>query len=286
MVSRKSLYDEYRRIFEEKGIDDFDLTCIFQDMLGERFPLMDSGKAVPEELEAKIRSLAESRAEGYPLQYLLGEWEFYGYPFKVREGVLIPRPDTETLIEDVLRICRENGMKSPRIADLCSGSGCIAITLKKQLPDADVCAVELSDTALECMRENVALNGTDIHIIKGDVMISSAVEAVGEREIIVSNPPYLTAKDMSELMTEVRYEPETALFGGDDGLDFYRVMTPLWRDSLSDGGWLVYEFGLGQHDDVKRILEENSFENISLSRDAAGIIRTASAQKIGGKKNG
>lgn len=281
------MFDECRRIFSERDIEEFDLMCIFQDIFGETFPLMEGRKEVPADIEEKIRGLVKRRAEGYPLQYLLGEWEFYGYPFKVREGVLIPRPDTEVLIEDVLGICREMGHSSPKIADLCSGSGCIAVTLKKQLPDAEVYAVELSDTAIGCMRENAALNGVDIHIIKGDVTARETAEGLKGLDIIVSNPPYLTAKDMSELMTEVRYEPETALFGGEDGLDFYRVMTPLWKSSLRDGGWLMYEYGLGQHENVAEILNENGFENISLSRDTAGIIRTAKAQMIGGnEKNG
>lgn len=284
-MSRRGLFGECRRIFSERDIEEFDLVCIFQDVFGETFPLMEGGREVPADIEERIRSLVKRRAEGYPLQYLLGEWEFYGYPFKVREGVLIPRPDTEVLIEDVLGICRENGLREPRIADLCSGSGCIAITLKKQLPEADVYALELSDTALDCMRENAALNCADIHIIKGDVTAPETAEMLCGLDIIVSNPPYLTAGDMSELMTEVRYEPETALFGGDDGLDFYRAMTPLWRDSLRDGGWLLYEYGLGQHNDVEKILKENGFENISLSRDTAGIIRTARAQMTGGNYN-
>ena len=213
------------------------------------------------------------------LQYLLGEWEFYGYPFRLNENVLIPRPDTETLIENVLDICRRQGMKSPKIADLCSGSGCIAVTLKKELPLAEVHAVELSEGAIEVIKENAALNHADISITKGDVLDKATAEMFRGFDIIVSNPPYVTAEEMAQLQREVRYEPEMALYGGEDGLDFYRIMTTLWKDSLSNNGWLLYEYGDGQQDDVKRILTENDFDNISLTRDLAGIYRTASAQK-------
>ena len=222
--------------------------------------------------------MAERRSTGYPLQYILGEWEFYGLTFRLSENVLIPRPDTETLIENVLEICRRQGMKSPKIADLCSGSGCIAITLKKMLPDAEVSAVELSDGAVDIIKENSALNSADIKIIKGDVLKAETAAMFRDMDIIVSNPPYVTAEEMAQLQKEVRYEPEMALYGGEDGLDFYRAMTALWKNSIAENGWLLYEYGDGQHSDVEKILIDNNFNNITLTRDLAGIFRTASAQ--------
>ena len=279
-MQRKALYDICGEILKNSGNEDweFDTLCIFQDILCDKHPLFRPAEEVSAEDEKTIRQLTERRSSGYPLQYLLGEWEFYGYPFRLSEDVLIPRPDTETLIENVLEICRRQGMRSPRIADLCSGSGCIAITLKKELPLAEVSAVELSDGALDMIKENASLNDADIRIIKGDVLKKETADMFRDMDIIVSNPPYVTAKEMAELKQEVRYEPEMALYGGEDGLDFYRTMTALWKNSLADGGWLVYEYGDGQQNEVEKILNHNDFYNITLSRDLAGIFRTASAQ--------
>ena len=192
---------------------------------------------------------------------------------------MIPRPDTETLIENILEIYRKNNLKSPKIVDLCSGSGCIAVTLKKQIPNAEVYAVEISEKAVEVIRENAELNNVDIHIINSDVLNPETVEIIPETDIIVCNPPYLTQYDMDNLQKEVTFEPSLALFGGDDGLDFYREITSLWRKSLKNNGWIAYEFGDGQHDDVGKILGKNNFYNITFSRDTQNIIRTVTAQK-------
>ncbi len=283
MVSRRKLFSEICGILSQSGNDcaRFDAQCIFEYVLAKPLPmiLMDGDKSLSPVDEEAVRSMTKRRAEHFPLQYILGEWEFFGYPFRVGEGVLIPRPDTETLIEQILDICREKGISSPQIADLCSGSGCIAVTLKKELPQAEVYAVELSDRAIGYLKKNIALNNADITVIKGDVLDKKTAETLSELDIIVSNPPYLTSVDMQELDEEVRHEPETALFGGDDGLGFYRKITSVWKDTLKEGGILAYEYGLGQHDEVSRILTENGFENIQLRRDMAGIIRTAAAER-------
>lgn len=284
MVSRYALFEQCRSVLEEKGIDTarFDTLCIFQDMLGERNPILvtDKNKDVSPELSDKIMEIVRRRSESYPLQYLLGEWEFYGYPFKVGEGVLIPRPDTETLIEQTLAVCRQTGNKSPKIIDLCSGSGCIAVTLKKELPEAEVFAVEISDAAIKYLKQNVELNNADITIIQGDVLDEKLQQSLLDFDIIVSNPPYLTGEEMKELQIEVAFEPELALFGGNDGLGFYRRLTVMWKNSLKTGGYLLYEFGMGQHSAVSEILAENDFTDITLQKDAGGIIRTISGKKI------
>lgn len=284
MVSRYALFEQCRSILEEKGIDTarFDTLCIFQDMLGERNPILvtDKNKDVSPELSDKIMELVRRRSEGYPLQYLLGEWEFYGYPFKVGEGVLIPRPDTETLIEQTLAVCRQMGNRSPKIIDLCSGSGCIAVTLKKEIPEAEVFAVEISDEAIKYLKQNAELNNADITIIQGDVLDEKLQQSLLDFDIIVSNPPYLTGEEIKELQIEVAFEPELALFGGNDGLGFYCRLTVRWKNSLKTGGYLLYEFGMGQHLAVSEILAENDFTDITLQKDAGGIIRTISGKKI------
>ncbi len=280
-MTRKELFDECVKALAEREIPDssFDVMCIFEDVLGERWILSDRQMDISPGKETEIRRMAALRLEGQPLQYILGQWEFWSLPVKVGEGVLIPRPDTETLVEDVLRICREKRLISPKIADLCSGSGCIALALKKELPEAEIYAVELSDAALDYLRQNALLNSADIKIIKGDVLSAETAELLPELDIAVSNPPYLTAEEMNELQAEVRHEPESALYGGDDGLDFYRVMTPLWKKKLVRGGFLCYEFGMGQHDAIGKILAGNGFDNIRFSRDGGDIIRTVTAGK-------
>ena len=282
MVSRSSLFDECRKDLEKSGNPDarFDVLCIFQDMLGDAHPLFRPSEPVDISTERRIRDLVGKRLSGYPLQYLLGQWEFFGCPVKVGEGVLIPRPDTETLVEQILDICGRYRLASPVIADLCSGSGCIAIALKKHIPGAKVFAAELSDDALVYLKQNAAINNTDIEIIQGDVLDEEFCRNFRDIDIIVSNPPYLTAEEMKSLQTEVSFEPETALYGGTDGLDFYRRMTAVWKDSLRQSGWLAYEFGMGQHDAVKKLLENNSFTDIELRTDGGGIIRTAAGRKL------
>lgn len=281
MVRRIELYKDCVRLLTEHKIDDaeFDAMCIFQDVFGEKHPLFKSDEKVDGSHIGKVYDLIEYRCKGNPLQYVLGEWDFWRYTFRVGEGVLIPRPDTETLIENVLDICGKNNMRSPKILDLCSGSGCIAVTLDKEIPMSDVYAVEKFDKAFEYLEENIRRNNSDVTAIRADVLLSGTAGKFRDFDIIVSNPPYLTAQEMTELQPEVQCEPETALFGGRDGLDFYRTMTPLWKDSLKNGGWLCYEFGMGQHDEICKILAGNGFENIKLTRDSGGIIRTAAAQK-------
>jgi release factor glutamine methyltransferase len=281
VISRRQLFSECVKLLEAAGKDspDFDTLCIFQDMLGDKNPLFLPNEAVPQEAEKRIRNLVKARAEGSPLQYLLGKWEFYGIELYVGEGVLIPRPDTETLVEHILDICREKGLKSPVIAELCSGTGCISLALEHELPQAEIYAVELSEKALGYLRKNKELNRSRINIIEGDVLSPETAAALPEADIIVSNPPYLTDKDMSELDEEVRREPALALYGGSDGLDFYRAITVTWRDKLREGGIIAFEFGMGQHDDVERILRSSGFTDVSFRRDGGGIIRTAAAEK-------
>ncbi len=194
--------------------------------------------------------------------------------------MLIPRPETELLVENIIEICRREKLTSPRIADLCSGSGCIAVTLKKELPSAEVWAYEISPQALSYLKENASLNDADINIKERDVMLGGNEDIPEDGfDIIVSNPPYLTSEEMSQLQTEVRHEPELALYGGEDGLDAYRAITDIWKHHLRKNGWLCYEYGDGQHDYVKDILIDNDFRNITLSRDLAGIYRAVSAQR-------
>lgn len=281
MVNRIDLYRHCIELLKDNENSDreFEVLCIFQDILNNKNPLFSPDETVSDEDRAKILEYTQRRINGEPLQYILGVWEFWNYRFKVGEGVLIPRPDTETLIDEVFTICRKMELRSPVILDLCSGSGCIAITLKKEIPQSVVYAVEKSETAFGYLEENIKLNNADITAVKADVLLPETAENFPDFDIIVCNPPYLTAQDMAELQPEVQREPELALFGGNDGLDFYRAITPIWKKRLKRYGYICYEYGAGQHDDVGNILQLNNFNNIYLKRDMGGIFRTVSAQK-------
>lgn len=261
---------------------EFDKMCLMEDLCGvtrEQMHTHPDKKLTEAAVNAAVKG-ARRRAAGYPLQYILGKWEFYGRSFKVGEGVLIPRPDTEALIDET--IARLDKNKPVGILDLCSGSGCIAVTLAKELPESSVYAVELSAEAFPYLAENVRASGTDVKLLKGDVMNGALLEnfRISDDEYldidcIVSNPPYLTDREMEELQKEVTFEPETALYGGTDGLKFYRVITCLWKELLKKDGLMIFEIGTEQAEDVKKILSDNGFTDIFTATDATGGIRVA-----------
>lgn len=228
---------------------------------------------VPERVEKAAREMLTRRVEGYPLQYILGEWEFFGLPFKVGEGVLIPRQDTEALVERVRDILLERAPEERRTADLCAGSGCIGITLAK-LCAAKVKCVELSKDAFGYLKQNIALNGVEDRVtaVLGDVLDSGSAE--GTYDLIVSNPPYLDDTDMKNLQTEVTHEPKMALYGGRDGLDFYRGMISVWKEHLKRGGIFAVEIGMGQERGVIEIFAANGIKAdcIKDSRDIYRVV--------------
>lgn len=277
------LYTNVKSLLKIMNVEEYSLETkiIFEKAFDSQLPriLMNKDARVSKKILDDIHSMVEKRRNNIPIQYVVGEWEFYGYPFKVGHGVLIPRQDTETLIDYILGVCNENKIKSPKIIDLCSGSGCIAVTLKKKIPEAEIYALEMSEIAFKYLECNANLNETDIKIIKADVLSENSTENLSDFDIIVSNPPYLSKQDMKELQKEVRFEPTKALYGGDDGLHFYREITPLWKKILKTGGMIVYEIGMNQHNDVSCILKQNNFNKIEFTKDTAGIIRVVSAVK-------
>ncbi|MBO4867525.1 MAG: peptide chain release factor N(5)-glutamine methyltransferase [Ruminococcus sp.] len=229
-------------------------------------------------VKAKFEELCSRRESGEPLQYLLGEWEFYGIPIKVGKGVLIPRQDTETLVELAVSKCKNS--EDIVIADLCSGSGCIALAMEKYLRCREVYAVEKSEAAAGYLSENVKMNASAVKLVMGDVLDEGCAVTIPECDLIVCNPPYLTGEDMERLQREVTHEPSEALFGGEDGLDFYRAVTRIWKNRLKTGGTLIYEIGIGQEDDVMQIMVQHGFENVRCKPDPCGIMRCV----IGTKK--
>jgi len=232
--------------------------------------------AVGERIEAKYFELVNERSKGKPVQYITGRQEFMGFEMYISEGVLIPRPDTETVAERAIELAKE--MEKPVIIDMCTGSGGIAISLAAAIPGSKVWAVDFSDSALECCRINVNRFKLEnnIRVTKSDLFAGIMDEELIENtDIIVSNPPYIESGSIPELSINVRgYEPHSALDGGKDGLEFYRRIT---RDSvgfLKTNGILMFETGYDQGTKVRNIMEGNScYHDINIEKDLAGYDR-------------
>jgi release factor glutamine methyltransferase len=219
--------------------------------------------------------LLERRREGEPVQYITGETEFYGLPFRITRDVLIPRPETEHLVEKVIALA--TNIHAPRIVDVGTGSGCIAVALANKLPQARITAIDLSAAALAVAQENAQRNSADVRFIEGDLLAPVA----GERfDFVVSNPPYVPAADRTSLSVEVRdFEPAMALFAGDDGLEVYRSLIPAAFDALNPGGFVVLEIGYGQSLAITELLTRSGFAQIEFSSDLQGIPRVACARR-------
>ncbi len=210
---------------------------------------------------------------GEPLQYIIGRWDFYESEFHVGRGVLIPRPETEELTELVIdnakRLC------SPVVFDLCSGSGCIGISIAKALPSSTVYCVEKSEEALQYLLKN-AESISNVKVVNSDINYPSDIK---NADIIVSNPPYIKSSDLSVLQSEVQFEPSMALDGGADGLDFYRIIAEKWNSNLKENGMLFLEIGEDQGEAVYEILEKQGFKEIEVIKDMYGNNRMVKSVK-------
>ncbi len=222
---------------------------------------------VTQEQEKKAFNIAERRAKREPLQYILGFWEFYGLPFKVGEGVLIPRPDTEHLVERAIKLLPQT--IKPKVLDLCAGSGCVGIAIAKN-SDCEVAFFEKSEQSIEYLKENCRLNAIKAEIFKCDVLKLPPESLMQSVDLIVSNPPYIATEVIKTLQREVLREPSMALDGGEDGLIFYRNITKNWKKALKIGGKLAFEIGYDQAEAVSSILANEGFCEIFLDKDYGG----------------
>jgi release factor glutamine methyltransferase len=223
----------------------------------------------------RYASLVERRLAGEPIQHISGEVEFYGLPFRVTPDVLIPRPETEHLVEAAIEITR--GSPAATILDVGTGSGVIAIALAHALQSNRVTAIDLSGAALTVARENAQRIGVDVRFLQGDLLEPVADEAFS---LIVSNPPYVAETDRATLSVEVReYEPAMALFAGPDGLDIYRRLIPRAFRALHPGGHLLLEIGYGQEQSVRALLEQNGLSNVRYLPDLQSIPRVLDAMR-------
>ena len=244
---------------------------LLADALGSDRGRLYLERAVPEAVRLRFAELLDRRGRREPLQHLRGRQEFFSRDFVVDPCVLIPRPETERLIEIVLGLLRP--IERPRILDVGTGSGVIAVTLALELPGARVFATEVSAAALEVAKQNARRLGADgrIEFRRGDL----AAPFAGERfDLVVSNPPYVPSEEIAGLSPEVRdHEPRVALDGGPDGLELYRRLAACVDEVLVERGWLAVEIGFGQSDAVRRIFSQGGSTAVEVERDLAGIER-------------
>ena len=248
--------------------------CLFEELLGiDRMALVEKGslKAGKDE-RMLIEEAVKKRREGYPLQYIIGKWSFMGNDFIVGEGVLIPRDDTEVAVNECFSAVKN--IRRAKILDLCSGSGIIAVTLAKLLPDAEITALELEDRAFGFLEKNILLNKADnVRALKGDIFRAFSCIEDKSFDAIISNPPYIKSGEISALQKEVGFEPVSALDGGEDGLDFYRCIAENWLSKLKNGGSITLEIGEEQAEDVTGLLSEKCISDIRTVKDIQGLDR-------------
>ncbi len=256
MINWRELLQKGRKYLSDAGCEDseFDalqLILTFFDGDNSKY-FLESSEIITETAYEEYFALLRRRAEKVPLQYIIGTWDFYKNRFIVGEGVLIPRAETEELVDSVIRLIKKNGYKT--VYDLCTGSGCIGLSIAAECPDANCYLFDLYDAALSYTHKNLFNLGlSNVKIIKHDVLTEYTSD-IENADIIVSNPPYIESRDMENLQPEVLKEPHTALDGGDDGLIFYRAIKENWSKKLNSGGMFAFECGEEQNLLIENIL--------------------------------
>ena len=276
-------YNSTKKKLEAAGVRDFvfEAKQIIMQVTGftPTQILTDYNKQLTDFQENNLVAIVHQREVHYPLQYIFGNWDFYGRTFKVGVGVLIPRADTEVVVETAIQSVSDT--KAPKILDLCAGSGCIGITLGLEIPDSEVTLVEKYDEALRYTVENVKINNSKAKILKGDVFETPQFEKESF-DLVVSNPPYIPLDEMKYCSPEVKFEPETALLAEDEGLEFYKAIIENFTPPIKKGGKLCFEVGFKQAEKVRDLLYAKGFRDIKIKNDLNGIGRCV----LGTKDNG
>lgn len=280
-----SAFQEGKRRLQAAGCDEerFKAACLLEKQFHKtQTDLMLRGDETVEQSDFdEYLHLIDRCASGEPLQYILGEWEFMGLPFFVGQGVLIPRQDTEALVEYACEKLKY--YSAPVVLDLCSGSGCIGISIAKLCPNAKVYMVELSEQAGEYLKRNLAFHGLEnAFFVQGDLFDSALREKLPKKfDAVLSNPPYIPTGELADLQKEVHREPVTALDGGNDGLDFYREIVSGWFPLLSENGFAAVECGYNQAHEIKKLFSVPDMQ-VKIIKDYCGIERVVVTQPFSG----
>lgn len=271
-------YNETKKKLQKAGIEDFVFEAkeIIKHItnLSATQILMNYNKPLTDFQKTNLTAIIRQREIRYPLQYIFGSWDFYGNSFYVGPGVLVPRADTEVLVEECLSFLK--GKENPKVLDLCAGTGCIGITLAKEIPTAKVILVEKYQEAAAYLDKNISLNKTEnAKYVLGDIF--EAAEGDKQYDLIVSNPPYIPEKEMSIISPETEFEPKTALLANEEGLQFYRAIIKNYKASLNKGGMMAFEVGIGEAQRVYGLLAEAEFKDIQIKKDLNNIERVVFA---------
>lgn len=272
-------YNSTKKKLEAAGIEDFifEAKQIIKHITGLNAAqiLANYTRKLSEYQQNNLIALVHQREVRYPLQYIFGEWDFYGRSFTVGPGVLVPRADTEILIEHSLEYLKQ--CENAEVLDLCAGSGCIGITIAKEKADTKVLMVEKYDEALRYAQKNIERNGADnAECIKGDIFDSAAADK--KYSLIVSNPPYIPKSEMSDISPEAKFEPETALLAEDNGMQFYKAIINNYKNSLQNGGMMSFEVGINEYKAVSELFCDAGFKDITVKKDLNGIERVVSGK--------
>lgn len=256
----------------------FEADQLIKFVLGDSRRHLPSFEEIPGRREEKLYSLCERRKEGYPLQYILGEWDFFDMTLKVGEGVLIPRRDTEDVCLAAFDYIKK--MVDPTVLDLCAGSGAIALAVKKNCPHANVMAVEKYPKAYDYLVQNIEKIGLPVLPLQRDIFRLDYVIEDDSFDVIISNPPYISPRLQGKLQPEVEKEPPEALFAPDEGLRFYKFIAKYYWHAIKDDGYLIFEHGYDQAERVKQIILQNEYRVVQQITDTAGNPRGIVAQKL------
>lgn len=281
MITQFSAYREGIDLLSKSGIENakFDAMCLFEHCFNiDKTVLYASGNsAIDLDKYEKYVTLIQRRAKREPLQYIIGSWSFYGRNFFVGEGVLIPRSETETLVEKAIQ--HINGEKGIKVLDLCSGSGCIGLTIAAECPDSEVWLAEISEDALFFLRKNVDnFNLSNVHVVNYDILKGFDPLLFPYPDMILSNPPYVISEEIALLQEEVLEEPVLALDGGADGMKFYRALIDLWLPYLKNKGRFIFECANDQPLYVKALISDKKFV-ATCTNDLFGLSRFIEGEK-------
>lgn len=275
-MTLQQAYQQGKNLLQRAGVESpaFDTICLFRKAFGldRQGLLLHGDRPAPAQQARAFLEMIEQRRARRPLQYILGEWEFFGMNLRVGEGVLIPREETELLVYAAADLL--GGHPAPLVVDLCAGTGAVGLGLSRLRADAKIICVEWYEQALSYLKENLnRYGGTGIRALQADITCQDTAQNLTGLSAVVSNPPYIDSAELPGLQQEVRREPPTALDGGADGLDFYRAIADLWIPRLRPGGAAAVEIGETQANAVSQLFRRAGLYRIRVQQDFNGLDR-------------